>query len=531
VVYVAGVTARRQRWALGIVCLSVLVITIDNLIVNVALPTLVRELHASTSELQWIVDAYILVFAGLLLVGGSLGDRFGRALVLRIGLVVFGVASASAAFSTDATALVISRGVMGVGAALIMPTSVAVVTNVFTEPRARGRALGVWSAVGGLGVALGPIVGGVLLSQFWWGSVFLVNVPIVVIAVAGGWWAIPESRNPDASRFDPLGVVLSVVSVSAIVWATIQAPSQGWLSAATLGSFAVAFALLGGFVIWELRCAHPMLELGFFRNPRFSVSTLTSGVGGFAFAGTLFALTQFLQFVLGYSPLAAGVRLAPLAVALMVAAPLGSRLAERVGTKRAVAFGLFVFAAGLVVLATVSEQRSSYLEVLVGTVAIGAGFGAMSPPNTDAVMGSVPRAKAGVASGTLSTTRQVSNAIGVAVIGSILVSGYHSELASRTGTLDLSRADRAAARASGGDALGVAEHLGRRAAGDLSEAARSAYIHGMRLGLLTCAVAVALGAILALRHLPARAGDDLPAGDALRTDEAQRLHALDVVLD
>jgi EmrB/QacA subfamily drug resistance transporter len=512
------------------VCLSVLVITVDNLIVNVALPTLVRELDASTSELQWIVDAYILVFAGLLLVGGSLGDRFGRALVLRVGLVVFGIASACAAFSTDATALVMARGVMGVGAAFIMPTSVAVVTNVFTDPRARGRALGVWSAVGGLGVALGPIVGGLLLSQFWWGSVFLVNVPIVVVAVVVGWWVIPESRNPEASRFDPLGVVLSVVSVSAIVWATIQAPSQGWLSVATIGSFAAAFSLLGGFVIWELRCAHPMLELAFFRRPRFSVATLTSGVGGFAFAGTLFALTQFLQFVLGYSPLAAGVRLVPLAVALMVAAPLGSRLAEEVGTKRAVALGLAVFSAGLVVLATVDEQRSSYVAVLIGMVAIGAGFGAMSPPNTDAVMGSVPRAKAGVASGTLSTTRQVSNAIGVAVIGSILVSGYHAELASRTSALDVSRADVATARTSLGAALSVAKDVGGRAGDALGDAARAAFIHGMRLGLVVCAVAVAAGVLLALRYFPARA-DDAVHTDPLLVEEAERLHALDVAVD
>ena len=517
-------TDGRRRWALGVVCLSVLVITLDNLILNVALPTLVRELHASTSELQWIVDAYILVFAGLLLVGGSLGDRFGRALVLRIGLFVFGIASAAAAFSADATALAVCRGVMGVGAALILPTSVAVLTNVFTNAGERVRALGVWSAIGGLGLALGPVLGGVLLSQFWWGSVFLVNVPIVVVALAVGWWAIPESRNPEASRFDPLGVVLSVLSVSALVWATIEAPTDGWGSVATLRSFAVVIVLFVCFVIWETRCAHPMLEVGYFRNRRFSVANLTAGLAGFAFAGTLFVLTQLLQFVFGYSPLTAGVRLVPLAAIMMVGGLLGPRLAEAVGTSRAVALGLGIFAVGLLVFATI-DDHAGYLPVLVATLAIGAGFGLMNAPNTDAVMGAVPREKAGVASGTYSTARQVCNAVGVAVVGSILVSGYHSVLTARARSLDLSRSQLAASRTSLGTALRIARHLGGDTGRALGDTARAAYIHGMRLGALACAAALVVGAILALRYLPAG------AHDTLDTDEDAVVAQLDVFVE
>jgi EmrB/QacA subfamily drug resistance transporter len=518
------VTDRRRRWVLVVVCLAVLVTSIDSLILNVALPTLVRDLDASTSELQWIVDAYILVFAGFLLVGGSLGDRFGRAKILRVGLVVFGVASAVAAFSESATALVICRGVMGFGAALIMPTSIAVLTNVFTDARDRGRALGVWSAVAGLGLALGPVVGGVLLSRFWWGSVFLVNVPIVAVVLVVAWWALPESRNPEASRFDPVGVVLSVLGVSALVWATIQAPTQGWGSAATLRSFVVAIVLVGCFVLWELRCAHPMLELVFFRNPRFSVASVASGTANFAFAGTLFVLTQLLQFVFGYSPLSAGVALVPMAASFMVAGLLGPRLAERIGSKRAVAMALAIFAVGVVVLAT-GNEHSGFGVVLVATLTIGVGFGFTLAPTTDAVVGAVPREKAGMASGTLSATRQVATAMGVAVIGSLLVSGYRSVLTTRTNGLGLSRADVTAARTSLGSALAVAHGLGGDTGRTLGNAARLAFIHGMRLGMVVSAVLLALGAMLALRYLPAR------AHDARAADEARPVPILDVLID
>jgi EmrB/QacA subfamily drug resistance transporter len=519
-----AVTDRRRHWALAVVCLAVLVTSIDSLILNVALPTLVRDLDASTSELQWIVDAYILVFAGFLLVGGSLGDRFGRALILRTGLVVFGVASAVAAFSTTAAALTICRGVMGFGSALIMPNSIAVLTNVFTVARERGRALGVWSAFAGLGIALGPVLGGLLLSRFWWGSVFLLNVPIVIVVLAISWWAVPESRNPGASQFDPLGVVLSVVGVSALVWATIQAPTEGWGSATTLRSFAIAIMLVVCFVLWELRCAHPMLELKFFRNPRFSVASVASGTANFAFAGSIFVLTQLLQFVFGYSPLSAGFALVPMAASFMIAGLLGPRLAERIGSKRAVALALAIFAIGLVILAMANED-SGFGIVLAATLTVGVGFGFTLAPTTDAVMGAVPREKAGMASGTLSATRQVATAMGVAVVGSLLVSGYRSELATRTGGLRLSHADVTNARTSLGSALAVAHDIGGAAGQTLSSAARLAFIHGMRLGLVVCAVMLTFGALLALRYLPAR------ARDVHETDEPRDVPVIDVLIE
>jgi EmrB/QacA subfamily drug resistance transporter len=500
-----------------------LVIGLDNLIVTVALPTLVRDLDASTSELQWIVDAYLLAVAGLMLVGGSLGDRFGRAKVLRLGLVVFGIASVFAAFSPDATALTLCRAVMGLGAALIMPTSVAIVANVFTDPKERGRALGVWSAVVGLGLALGPVLGGVLLSQFWWGSVFFVNVPIVAVALAVSWWAVPESRNPDLASFDPLGVLLSILGVSALVWATIEAPSHGWGSTTTLTSFAIAAVLLACFVTWELGCTHPMLEMRFFRNPRFSVANLVSAIANFAFAGMLFVLTQLLQLVFGYSPLRAGLALVPFAAAYMAGALVGPRFAERIGTKRAVAMGLGIFAVGLGMLAT-SNAHSAYGVVVIATLAMGVGCGAVHAPTTDAVVGSVPREQAGIASGTLSTGRSISLAMGVAVIGSLLVSGFRSALATHTGGFGLSSARLSEASASLGGALGVAHRLGGTAGDALHDAANAAFIHGMRLGLAVGAALVGLAAILAVQFLPAR------AHDVLGPEEVQRVAALDAIV-
>jgi predicted MFS family arabinose efflux permease len=448
-------------------------------------------------------------------VGGSLGDRFGRARILRIGLVVFGAASAVAAFSANATTLTFSRGCMGVGAALIFPASVAVLTNVFTDARQRGRALGVWTAAGGVGIALGPVLGGLLLSRFWWGSVFLVNVPVVAVALALGWWAIPESRNPAAARFDPLGVVLSVLSVTGLVWATIEAPSHGWASANTLGSFGLGFALLGAFAFWELRCPHPMVELGFFRNPRFSVGIFVASIHTASAGGTLFVMTQLLQSVFGYSPLSAGLRLLPYASIISIVGLISSRVAESIGTKRTVASGLFVLAAGLAILA-VTGEHAGYGPVLAAMLAVGAGAGLMAAPITDAVIGAVPREQAGVASGTLSSGRQTGVALGIAVAGSLLVSGYRSVLAARTSGIHLSQVDRATAKTSLSAALGVAHHLGGDAGGALDAAARAGFVHGMHLGMTALAVLLALGAILALRYLPARA-HDAPDHDVVPT--------------
>ncbi|MGH2766735.1 MAG: MFS transporter, partial [Actinomycetota bacterium] len=311
-------------------CLSLVVIGMDNTILNVALPTLARDLSATASELQWMVDSYILVFAGLLLTMGALGDRFGRKLALNVGLLVFVAGSVASAFAGSAEVLIFSRAAMGIGGALIMPSTLSIITNVFPA-RERGRAIGVWAGVAGFGIVLGPVIGGWLLENFWWGSVFLVNVPVVAVAILAGWALVPESKDPHATPLDPIGAFLSIAALVTLVYGIIEAPENGWTDAVTLGAFAIAAVLSVAFIWWERRVKHPMLRMEFFRNPRFSTASAAITLVFFALFGSIFLLTQHLQFVLGYSPLEAGFRVLPVAV-LIVAAPLSARLVEVIGT-------------------------------------------------------------------------------------------------------------------------------------------------------------------------------------------------------
>ena len=412
-----------RRWiVLGVMCLSLLLIVMDNTIVNVALPTLQRDLDASTSELQWVVDSYILVFAGLLLTMGSLGDRFGRRGALAIGLTIMGSASVASAFATDATHLIATRAIMGIGAALIMPGTLSILTNVFTDRRERAQAIAIWSATAGMAIALGPVTGGWLLEHFWWGSVFLVNAPVVAVALVLGQVFVPTSRDPAAPRVDLPGAGLSIVGLVALVWAIIEGP-KGWTDPAVLGAFAAAAVLLAAFLLWERHTATPMLDLGFFADARFSAASGALALTFFAMMGTLFLLTQFLQSVLGYTALQAGVRLLPMAAVQMVVAPLSARIVERVGSKVVVTAGLLLAAAGLV-LASRLDVAASYGQVVVPLIVLAAGLALVMPPATESIMGSLPAAKAGVGSAVNDTTRQVGAALGVAVLGSIMSSTY-----------------------------------------------------------------------------------------------------------
>ena len=298
----------RRWWALGVLSLSLILIGLDNTILNVALPTLSQDLHATDSQLQWIVDGYTLVFAGLLLTAGSLGDRFGRRKALFTGLIVFATGSLAATWAGSAGQLTAARAVMGVGGAIIMPATLSVLTNVFVDARERAKAIGIWAAVSGLGIVLGPTAGGWLLEHFWWGSVFLINVPIAAAALISGYWLVPESRDPAAPRVDVLGAVLSVAGLGTLVWAIIEGADRGWTSAPILSAFAVAAVTLTAFVYWQHRCEHPMLDLRFFRDRRFTTACVAITLVFFGMFGTIFFLTQYLQFVLGYSPLEAGRR-------------------------------------------------------------------------------------------------------------------------------------------------------------------------------------------------------------------------------
>lgn len=495
----------RRWWALAVLCLSLLLIVMDNTIVNVALPTIQEDLGATGSQLQWIVDAYVLVFAGLLLTMGSLGDRYGRKPALSLGLLIMGSASAISAWSSDPQQLIFWRAVMGIGGALIMPATLSILTNVFTDHRERARAIAIWAGTSGMAVAIGPVTGGWLLNHFWWGSVFLVNVPVVVVALVAGYKIIPNSKDPNPPALDPLGALLSIVGLVTLVWAIIEAPDHGWTDSVTLTAFAIAAVLLIAFGVHEKRSDHPMLDVNFFRNPRFSAASGAITMTFFAMFGTLFLFTQYMQFVLGYSPLATGVRFIPMAAVTMVVAPSSARIVERVGTKAVVATGLG-FTSLALALGTFLTADGGYLPLLGVLLVMSVGMGLTMAPATESIMGSLPLAKAGVGSAVNDTTRQVGGAMGVAVLGSLLASSYGSKMADFLAGLPVQvPADAAAAvEDSVGAAVGVASRLPAPAADALSGAARAAYVDGMGTSLWVGAGVALIGALIALVFLPAR---------------------------
>ncbi len=494
-------TIYRRRWlTLAVLSLSLVIIGLDNTILNVAIPTLVRELNATASELQWIVDSYILVFAGLLLTMGALGDRFGRKLALSSGLVVFGVASVFAAFADSATTLIIARSFMGVGGALIMPATLSIITNIFTGNE-RGRAIAAWAAVAGLGIVIGPALGGWLLENFWWGSVFLINVFIAAAAITLGFFLVPESKDPKATPLDPVGAVLSIAGLVALVYAIIEAPGRGWTDGVVLAAFGLAVVLLGTFLWWEYRTEHPMLQLGFFKNPRFSAASGAITLVFFAMFGTVFLLTQYLQFVLGFTPLEAGLRVMPIAT-MIIAAPLSARIVEKIGSKVVVASGLAVVAIAMAWLATI-DIDSGYGHVAITLVLLGLGMGSAMAPATESIMGSLPLAKAGVGSAMNDTTRQIGGALGVATLGSILASVYGNEMG--PALVGLPPAAAGFAGDSIGGAIGVASQVGGEVGASLIAAASQAFVDGMSSAVWVAAGIALLGAILTWIYLPARA--------------------------
>ena len=498
-----------RRWAtLGVLCLSLLVIVVDGSIVNVALPTLVRKLHASTASLQWVADAYTLAMAGLLLSLGSLGDRIGRHRILAGGLVVFGVGSALAGLSGSAGELIDSRVVMGVGAAAIMPATLSILTNVFTVPAERAKAIAIWSAVSGLGVAIGPTLGGWLLEHFSWGSIFMVNLPIVAVALVAGRLVVPASKNPSPKALDPVGLVTSIAGVLAVVYAIIEAPTYGWLSARTLGVAACGLAILAGWVVFELRSSHPTVDLRVFRNARFSAASFSVTMVFLGLFGWLFLFTQQMQFVLGYNALQAGVRALPFAVTIGAVSQPAARLAARVGTKRVVSAGLAFMAVGFGLMAT-STAHTGYAFLLPSSIVIAAGMGLAMAPATESIMGSLPRSQAGVGSAVNDTTRSLGGALGVAVMGSVASSIFTSRIGSAL--IHVPSAFAAQARTSVGAAVTVGRHAPGSLGQNLIEAARQAFVSGSDQAMIVAMAAAVLGSIVAARFLPARARNDAPS--------------------
>jgi EmrB/QacA subfamily drug resistance transporter len=491
-----------RRWlALAVLCVSLLIVNLDNTVLNVALPTLVRDLHATDSQLQWIVDSYVMVFAGLLLVMGSLADRLGRKRLFLAGLVAFSGGSAWAAFSGSVGMLIAARSSMGIGAAMMMPSTLSIITDCFRDAGERQRAIGFWAATSGAGVALGPIVGGLLLARFWWGSVFLINVPIAVAGLALALPLVPDSRNPAAKRPDFAGALLSIAGLGLLLWAIIEAPAHGWSSGLVLGTGLGGLAVLGVFTVWELTSSHPMLDLSFFRRRQFSGAITSLGLVTFGLFGALFVLTQFLQFQLGYTPLQAGVRMIPAAAAIAVVAPLSALAVRVAGSKITMASGMLMIAGGLGWISA-AGVTTTYVDTLPGVFLLGIGAGLAMPCATALVMGSLPQEHTGVGSATNGAFLQVGGALGVAVIGSLLSSRYQGNVSSALAGAHVPPAALHAILGSVGGALAVAAKVGGPLGAALAHAARSAFISGMDLGLRTGAIVGAAGGLLALVALP-----------------------------
>ena len=491
---------RRRWWALGVLCLSLLIIVVDTTIVNVAVPTLARVLHPAASGLVWIVDAYTLAFAAMLLPAGALGDRYGRRRALLAGLVIFGVGSAGAALTTTATSLIAMRAVMGVGAAFIMPATLSLLAAIFTDPAERAKAIGIWSAVSGLGVALGPTVGGWLLERYSWSSIFWVNIPVVVAAIASAVLLIPASRAAGRVRLDIPGAVLAALAFAAITYTLIQAPGSGWMSGVTLGRAAAGAVLLAAFTGWELRSSHPMVDLALFRNRAFAAANVSVTVLFFGLSGITFVWTQILQFVMGYGTFAAGIRALPSAIVLMLVSPIGPRLAARFGVRTVVAAGLAVMAGGLA-LFTTAGAGSGYPHFVVAMVVMCAGLGLAMAPTTQAVMTALPPAMTGIGSAITNTTRNIGAVLGVAVVGSVASTLY-------TGSMSTARVPAGPLGTATRQSIGAAATIARHVPGghDLLAAASTAFVHGADAGAWIAA-AVALAAIpVAVTRLPRRAG-------------------------
>jgi EmrB/QacA subfamily drug resistance transporter len=503
-----GIEGHPRRWAvLAVVCFAVFVTVLDGTIVNVALPSLAVELGATTRQLQWIVDSYLLVFTGLLLAAGGLGDKYGRKRMLLLGLIVFGATSALAGSVDTSGTLIVGRALMGIGAAMIFPATLAILTNVFHDAGERAKAIGIWSAVSGMAVAAGPITGGWLLEHFWWGSVFYINVPIAIVVAAVAWRIVPESREHDAPALDRTGVLLSIAATAALVFTIIEAPEWGWVAPSTLTGFAVAVALLIAFIRWELRVAHPMLPVSIFHNLRFSAASVAITSAFFALFGFIFLITQYFQLVRGYGPLEAGVRTLPVAVSIATASVLAPRIVHRLGTTAVVRAGLLLLSAAFVWIALRVDVDTSYLEIAGQMVFLGAGLGATTAPATESIMGSLSADKAGIGSAVNDTTRELGGTLGVAIIGSVFSSIY-------VNVLDGAGADSAFAqlppeaqeltRESVGAAQYVAGELGAAAGPYLAEV-NDAFLSGLGIGCLVAAGVAFGGAVFASRFLPARA--------------------------
>ncbi|RBY97182.1 MFS transporter [Blastococcus sp. TF02-8] len=504
----------RRWWVLATMTVCLLVVIMGNTILNVAIPTLQRELRATQGELQWAVDAYILVFAGLLFSWGVIGDRIGRRRVLLIGLSVFALGSVMAAVSDSALELIAWRAVMGIGGAAVQPTTLAVITNVFPAGE-RGRAIGIWAGTAGIAVAGGPLAGGAVLEHFWWGAVFLVGVPVAVVGLVAVLAVVPESRDPSPGRLDVPGVLLSIAALAGLVYGIIRGGGgAGWTTPGVLAPLLGGLALLALFVWLQRRSAHPALDVSLFGNPAFSAAAGALGLNFFALLGATFYLVFYLQGVRGFSPLESGAALIPVALGMAVMAPLSSGFADRFGAKAVCAVGFLLIALSFVGVQLLDQDTAVWVLITVLSVQ-GVGMGTVMAPATESIMSVVPREKAGAGAAVNNSVRQVGGALGVAILGSLLAGVYAARLGDAVDALPAGIRDEASesivatleavrrVQADGGPDVA-------RAAADLVGPAREAFVSAMHVTAVGTAAATLVAAVVVLVWLPGRRADVVP---------------------
>ncbi|NNE73923.1 MAG: MFS transporter [Acidimicrobiales bacterium] len=503
------VNGHPRKWQiLAIMCTCLILVVAGVSSLNIAIPSIIEDLNPSSTETLWIVDAYALVFAGLLLPAGAIGDRYGRKGALLTGLGLFAAGAIWSSYAGDPTMLIIARGSMGIGAALVMPATLSILVHVFPVSE-RAKAIAVWSGFAGAGGAIGIIGGGALLEVFWWGSVFFINVPIAAVAALLIALLVPTSRDPEIRPLDPIGSVLSIIGLGALVFGIIEGGEAGWGSGLAVGAFIAAAVFLFGFVRYELRVEYPMLDPRLFRHRPFALGSLTITVSFLVMFGFFFIITQYFQFGQGHSPLSAGVRMLPFALSMIVVAPQAPRLAQVLGKRGAIAVGLGVQALGFTVLRFVGLD-TSYLIVVVAMILLATGMATLMPAGSEAIVSSLPPSKAGVGSAVNDTTREVGGALGIAVLGTLLASGYRNTIEDSTGDLAPEAAELAEDGIGG--AFRVAEQTG---AVELIDPAREAFIDGMSLAF-SVAVLIGLVAIaIILIGYPRKGAEPPPMEDAV----------------
>lgn len=504
--------AHPQRWTiLGVLVLALLVVVLDNTVLNVAMRTIADPIHglgATQAELEWSINSYTLVFAGLLFTAGILGDRFGRRRILLIGLIVFGLASLASGYADSPAQLIWARALMGIGGAAVLPSTLSIISNIF-DPRERGKAIGIWAGAVGLGVAIGPVVGGALLEKFWWGSVFLINVPIIAVGVALVLMLVPESKNPSPGKIDLTGVLLSIAGLVALVYGIIDGGEHGFGRPLAWLSIVGGLAILAAFVWHERRSDHPSLDVSLFKDARFSAAVGSVGLVFFAAMGTMFFLAFYLQLVRGYTPLQAGLMMTPFAAAQLIFAPQSAAMVRRFGPKAVCAVGLGLVTIGLAGFAFVGASSPIWV-LIVLTFVQGAGMANVVPPATESIMSSLPREKAGVGSAVSNTIRQVGGALGVAILGSLLSAIYRGQIGDASALTDLPAPARALASESISGAYGVAAQLGP-AGGQLVSSANDAFVSAMHWAAGGSALVAFLSIFVALAWLPKQANPHFEA--------------------